>query len=100
MNWKEFFRITNRKLEITALLVIFYYIIEYATGYTFQLVIPQSSVITNTLMSCMQQFVGTSNLQFIISVIIMSMINFVILIIIYYFLSCEIVRIFNKRGRK
>lgn len=95
MKLKEFFKLTNQKVKITVLLVVFNYIILNLTNIITGIMMPSyHKMLNDFVISLLKQ---PDYLSFSFQNMIY---NFFVLIIVSYLFACVIDLMFWKRGKK
>lgn len=91
MDWKEFFKITNQKLKITGILVVFSYFYTNFSQLLTGIIIPSISITIHDMVMILLKQPGYPYFL---------LIGFLALIISSYIFACIIVSIFPRKGKK
>ena len=98
MNWKNFFEPTNLKVKTTVAIMIFHYALGYMSGLVMNLLIPKAFMdIGKTFI---ENIISQNTLPIIdlmVTLVLSSAINFIILLIAAYITACIIAMIYKKK---
>jgi hypothetical protein len=91
MDLKDFFKVTNQKLKITALFIVFFYVNANFSNLLVDVLTPSlSTLLSDTVKAISRQ---SDFLNYFL-------VNFLALIIISYIFACIIVLMFPRKGKK